>query len=106
MRCGCFRGCLRHLKFADEVVVIIDERTTDDSVLIAREAGARVFAHKFEGFAEIKNFGLAKVNTEWTLVVDADERIGPELTSEIASVLDQNVDGFDIERRTIFWVVT
>jgi glycosyltransferase involved in cell wall biosynthesis len=96
-------GCLARLSFADEVVVVVDDRTTDESAAIAEAAGARVLQHKFDGFAGLKNAGLDAATSEWVVVVDADERVGPSLAREIRSVLDQGVDGFRIPRVNYFY---
>lgn len=96
-------GCLRRLDFADEVIVVVDDRTRDDSVRIAEEAGARVIFNSFTGFADLKNSGLDQVRSAWTLVVDADERVGVSLSNEIQTVLDQDVDGFRIPRINYFY---
>lgn len=91
-------SCLKSVCFADEIIVVIDSRTTDESAAIARAAGAQVFEHGFNGFADLKNAGLAAVSEEWTLVVDADERVGPSLAREITSVNTTGVDAFSIPR--------
>jgi glycosyltransferase involved in cell wall biosynthesis len=96
-------GCLKRLAFADEIVVVIDDRTIDDSAAIAAAAGARVIHHHFDGFAGLKNAGLDAVTSEWVLVVDGDERVGPSLAAEIQSVLSQDVDGFRIPRVNYFY---
>jgi glycosyltransferase involved in cell wall biosynthesis len=96
-------GCLARLGFADEVVVVVDDRTTDQSAAIAEATGARVLHHAFDGFANLKNAGLDAATSEWLLVVDADERVGPSLAREIRSVLDQDVDAFRIPRVNYFY---
>jgi glycosyltransferase involved in cell wall biosynthesis len=96
-------GCLGRLGFADEVVVVIDDRTTDDSAKIAAAAGARVLEHSFDGFAGLKNAGLDAATGEWVVVVDADERVGPSLAREIRSVLEQDAEGFQIPRVNYFY---
>jgi glycosyltransferase involved in cell wall biosynthesis len=96
-------GCLARLGFADEVVVVVDDRTTDQSAAIAEASGARVLHHRFDGFADLKNAGIDAANSEWLVVVDADERVGPSLAKEIRSVLDHDVDAFRIPRVNYFY---
>lgn len=95
-------GCLRRLDFVNDVVVVVDDRTKDDSVKIAGEFGARVIVGAFDGFARLKNLGLQAVSEDWTLVIDADERVGPSLAAEIRSVLVQGARAFDVERVNYF----
>jgi glycosyltransferase involved in cell wall biosynthesis len=72
-------GSLASIKaVADEIVVGIDSRTTDQTGAIARAAGARV--HHFDwcdDFSYARNIGLKKAKREWILVIDADERLTP-----------------------------
>lgn len=85
-------GCLRRLTFADEVIVVIDDRTSDGSGEIAERAGATVIRHRFTGFADMKNAGLDRARGQWVLFVDADERVSRELASEIRGAIGQDHD--------------
>ena len=76
-------GCLRCLGFADEVVVVVDDRTTDRSCGIAVAAGARVLKAAFSDFAALRSEGLDAASGSWVLVVDADERVDARLAREI-----------------------
>jgi len=76
-------GCLRCLGFADEVVVVLDDRTTDRSCGIAVAAGARVLKAAFSDFAALRSEGLDAASGSWVLVVDADERVDARLAREI-----------------------
>ena len=79
--------CLASLAWADEVVVF-DSFSTDGTVDIAREAGARVLQHPFENYAAQRNAALDAVpEAEWVLFVDADERIPPALAEEVREVI-------------------
>jgi glycosyltransferase involved in cell wall biosynthesis len=77
-------------------------------VQIARESGADVVQHVFEGYAQQKNWALENVpfRGEWVLILDADERVPPELGAEISDVVaaDGNgYDGFYLNRKLIFY---
>src|SRR5206468_7718228 len=50
--------CLDSVAFCEERIVV-DCGSTDGTVLIAREKGARVAYHAWEGFGAQKNFALA-----------------------------------------------
>jgi (heptosyl)LPS beta-1,4-glucosyltransferase len=76
-------GCLRRLAFADDVLVALDARTTDDTAAVAVRAGARVESVEPAGFGEMRNRALAHVRTDWVLFVDADERVTAPLAAEI-----------------------
>lgn len=75
--------CLASVEFADECIVV-DSGSTDDTVAIARAAGARVeVTADWPGFGPQKNRALALAQGEWVLSLDADERVTPELAMEI-----------------------
>ncbi len=75
--------CLRSVEMCAEVIVVVDNRSTDETTHIAHDAGATVFTEKFVDFSQIKNFALAKAKEPWTLLLDADERVSSELAESI-----------------------
>ena len=64
---------------ADELVVLLDSRTTDATALIARSYTARVVYAPFVSFPAQRNHALALCHGQWVLFLDADERLTPEL---------------------------
>ncbi|MGZ3411774.1 MAG: glycosyltransferase family 2 protein [Xanthobacteraceae bacterium] len=95
-------ACLAGLAFCDERVVV-DSGSSDDTVKIARESGARVESHAWEGFGPQKNFALSLATGDWILSVDADERVSAELAREIQSAIAApRVDAYEIPRVTSF----
>jgi (heptosyl)LPS beta-1,4-glucosyltransferase len=73
--------CLRSLMWADELVVL-DSFSTDQTVKIAEEGGARVIQHAFTDYAAQRNAALERIDGDWVFFVDADERCTPELAVE------------------------
>lgn len=80
-------GCLRRLGFADEVIVAVDDRTTDGTAELAAANGAAVHHLHFESFAQMKNAALDLARGDWVLIVDADERVTTPLATEIRASL-------------------
>jgi glycosyltransferase involved in cell wall biosynthesis len=80
--------CLARLRFADEIVVVLD-RSTDRSGEIARSAGARVIEGGWELEGPRRNAGLDQCRCDWIIEVDADERVPPALAQEIRSAIEQ-----------------
>jgi len=80
-------ACLESLAWADERLVV-DSHSTDDTVAIARAAGARVEVRDWPGYGAQKNVATALASHDWIVSVDADERVSPELASEIRRTID------------------
>jgi glycosyltransferase involved in cell wall biosynthesis len=95
--------CLAGLTWADELVVV-DSFSTDRTVEISRQHATRVLEHEYVDSATQKNWALPQLIHEWVLIVDADERVTPELRDEIVAVLaDPNrLDGYLIYRLNHF----
>ena len=91
------RACLESLRWADELVVV-DSGSTDGTLAIARSIADRVLEHPYENPAAQKNWALGQLTHSWTLILDADERVTPELRREIESVLA------DRARRDGYWI--
>ncbi len=99
---GNIGACLDSLAFCDERIVI-DSGSTDATVRIAQEKGARVVANAWPGFGPQKNFALSLAGGDWVLSVDADERVGPELAAEIgAAMAAGGADAFEMPRLSTF----
>jgi glycosyltransferase involved in cell wall biosynthesis len=60
------------LSVADEIVVV-DSFSTDETVAIAKQKGAKVIQHKFEGHIEQKNYAITQATFPHILSLDADE---------------------------------
>lgn len=85
------QACLDSLAWADQRVVF-DCFSADDTVHLARSVGAEVMQHPFLDFAQFHNAAMEKVEAEWILFVDADERATPGLAAEIEEVTRQDCE--------------
>jgi len=97
------RACLESVRFADEILVV-DSFSTDGTLSIAREFGARILQHEYVYSARQKNWAIPRATHPWVLLVDADERVTPALRSEIETLLEQGPghDGYWIRRLNHF----
>ena len=70
-------------------VFIVDSFSTDSTVEIAGQFGAKVYRHEFEDYSKQRNWAIDNLpfRTEWTIFMDADEWLPPELKDEIAGVI-------------------
>ena len=79
-------AALESVSWADEIVVV-DAESTDDTAERARRRGARVDIRAWPGFSAQKNYAASLATNDWILSLDADERVTPELASEIRALL-------------------
>ena len=95
--------CIASVDWAAEVIVVEND-STDDTVAIARRAGAVVFTHPFTTIGRQRNAAIARARHEWILVVDADERGTPQLGDEVRAAVgaDGSDVAFRVRRRNFF----
>jgi glycosyltransferase involved in cell wall biosynthesis len=82
------RDCLATLGFADEILVV-DSFSTDRTLELAKEfPRVRALQHAYEGNGPQCNWAMERAEHPWILIVDADERVTPELAREIDRLLE------------------
>jgi glycosyltransferase involved in cell wall biosynthesis len=106
--CVSTRNAERHLaqcidsarEWVSEVLVV-DMDSDDGTRELARAAGAKVIEVPPAGWAEPgREAGLRAAGQPWILVLDADERAGPELAALAASyVVREDLDGVWLPRQ-------
>jgi glycosyltransferase involved in cell wall biosynthesis len=101
------RDCLTCLTWVDQLIVV-DSFSTDKTVEIAREFTDQVVQHEYVNSATQKNWAMSTlpIEGEWTLIVDADERVVPQLAQEIQEMLggeDPPYSGYFVNRRNLFF---
>lgn len=69
-------------------VFVVDSGSTDGTQKLAESAGATVVHHDWEGYSRQKNWALDNLpfESEWILILDADESMSPELLHEVKSI--------------------
>lgn len=94
--------CVASARFADEVLVL-DSGSRDDTVALARAAGARVEITDWPGYGPQQNRAIDLARGDWVFSLDADERIGEALAQEIrAAIAQPRYDGYEVPRRSLF----
>ena len=87
-------GCLDSVRGIADEIVLVDTGSTDRTVEIARERGARIVEHRWnDDFAAARNAALPHVQGGFVLVLDADERLGPGAKKVLRRALER--DDFD-----------
>jgi glycosyltransferase involved in cell wall biosynthesis len=90
-------------------IFIVDSFSSDDTVKIAEEFGVHVVQRKFIGFGDQWNFAMQElpITAPWTMKLDPDERVTPELAAAIrAALANPDYDGFTLDRRLWFMGAT
>ena len=99
--------CLESLKSLAADIYVIDSGSTDKTLEIAKQFNCKVFEHPWETYAAQLNWALATlpITTPWTMRLDADERLTPELAAELQQTLPNstdNIGGYQVKRRVFF----
>ncbi len=93
--------CLDSLAGVADEIVVVDSFSTDETVAICRENGARVLQHPFAGHIEQKNYALGQAHHPWVLSLDADEALSEILRQSIlAAKANWKAEGYSMNRRT------
>ena len=97
--------CLQSVAWADDIFCVVDPKTDDGSESLVHEYTQHVVTHAYTNAAAQRNWALPQVNTEWTLVLDADEWVSGELTAEIRHVVKDSASraGYNIKRDSYFF---
>jgi glycosyltransferase involved in cell wall biosynthesis len=94
--------CLRSVEWADEIY-LVDSFSTDGTVERVREKfpRARVEQRQYLGAASTKNYAIDRAAHDWIFVIDADERVTPELRDELLRTLAGPLDhwAYSVGRR-------
>lgn len=97
--------CLESCRWCDDVHVI-DSGSTDRTVQIAREMGAKTYFHPFESFGKQRNWAIENANPKhnWVFHLDADERFTPELVQRMLEIINSNPPeaGYHVPQRFMF----
>src|SRR5438093_3934968 len=100
------RACLESLKWVDEIVVV-DACSTDRTVELAQRFTDKIFVRPWPGYGPQKNFGIEQAAADWVLIVDADERVTPELQIEIRKLIalprNDEISAYRVPRRNYYY---
>ncbi len=99
------RNCLNSVKDLADDIVIVDGGSTDKTLEIAKEFGARIIITNNPLIFHInKNKAIDASSGEWVLQLDADEIVSKELKDEIKKIVSKKSDiaGFWVPRRNFF----
>lgn len=97
--------CVASLTRICAEVIVLDSGSTDDTVTLARAAGARVEHRDWDGFARQKNAVIDRASQPWVMLLDADEWLEPDAQEAVRRLFASNIEESDVwllRRRTHF----
>lgn len=87
--------CINSVKESNDIIVY-DSYSTDQTVQISKELGARVYKRKWEHESAHKNWALENIEykNRWVFHLDADERMTPELWEEVLGIANDEENSY------------
>ena len=75
-------------------VIVIDDASTDDTVLLLEKFGSRVVFVTAEkiGVQRARNLGVSMANTEYVTLCDDDDILEPDFVEQVSNCLHRNPD--------------
>ena len=95
---------LENVSFSDDIHVL-DSFSNDKTKEICKSHEAYFHTRKFDNYAAQRNFGLSlDFKYDWILMIDADERVTPELMDEIKNTVNNtgNITLYRLRRKDHF----
>lgn len=101
--------CIKSALFADEIILITTPANSDKTISIAQKITSKLIHNHVStpdiDFSAWRNHGAKLANGKWILFLDADERISPELKSEIQTIINDpnpKLTNYDLPRANYF----
>jgi (heptosyl)LPS beta-1,4-glucosyltransferase len=96
--CRNIRPCIESIRGIADEIVIADSGSTDGTLEIVRSlGGCRIIERDYVYSADFKNWAIPQSAHSWVFVLDADERVSPELAREVRRILKNpsgDTDGY------------
>src|SRR6478609_8552043 len=84
-------ACIESVRAVANEILVADSGSTDGTLDVVRGLdGCRLIQREFVNYADFKNWAIPQAKHEWVLIVDADERVPPDLAAEIRSLVTAN----------------
>lgn len=96
--------CVSSAKLLTDNITVVDMESTDETVEVASQNGARVVMFPYSKYVEPgRAFGMQQINSEWVFILDADERMTKSLAEEIHRTIKNTQDSyFKVPRKNMF----
>lgn len=96
------RECIESVRGIADEILVADSGSTDGTLeLVHSLGGCRIIEREYINPADFKNWAIPQAAHPWVLILDADERVTPELAEEIRFLLGSRpaCDGYALRRR-------
>jgi len=104
--------CITSAKLLTEDIILIDLESTDNTAILAQKKHCQIIKHPNQKFVEpVREFGIQQAKTDWIFLLDADERITPEIAKEVQQTIctdgacpvsTKNITHYRLPRKNIF----
>jgi|GEM_PF-292701 len=97
----CIGQCIKSVRDIAQEIVVVDTGSADRTAAIAEELGARVLRYAWDdSFANARNFAMRQAQSEWLLLLDADETLDEaSKPALLAFVRTTSLDGAHVRVR-------
>ncbi|MBX4267581.1 tetratricopeptide repeat-containing glycosyltransferase family 2 protein [Clostridium estertheticum] len=85
--------CLESIKDVVDEIIIVDTGSTDRTIEIAKNYGAKVYYFKWnDSFSEARNESLKYATKDWILILDADDELHDDYKENFKVLLNTQLD--------------
>ena len=101
-------ACIASIQEIADEILIADSGSTDGTLeLLRRRGDVRIIEREYRCWSDFNNWAIPQASHEWVLLVDADERVTPELAEDIRRLKSTELaatsfDAFSMVRRNFF----
>lgn len=103
-------ACIASARLLADEVLVADSGSSDGTLELAKINADRVIEREYVDSGDFKNWAIPQAKCGWIFVLDADERVTPELATEIRDTLQQrnrtdstaNPLAYSVPRRNFF----
>lgn len=92
--------CLQSAYYLADEILVVDSFSTDGTIEIAKNFGAKIIQREYENSASQKNWAIPQASHSWILLLDADEWLTSELNLEISNIISANAEPVEFG----FWI--
>lgn len=92
--------CLLSVRDLVDEMFVLDSHSTDTTIAIARDLGAKVASHDFDNYASQRRRLISMAAHDWQLTLDADEYLSEELRQSVLQSHTIEADAFTSNRKS------